>query len=60
MSYLAEHFFIVNFGIRDKDGFETFPTRRECECFIIENKCKTIEKAVNTVYEIHMKHDEYF
>jgi hypothetical protein len=68
MNYQTEHFFIVNFGIRDQEGYEimdnrqtqTFSSRKECEQFIIQRICDVIIKAVNTEYEINKMHEEYF
>lgn len=68
MSFREESFFIVNYGIRDKNGHEildsritkTYATKRECEEYVIDKMCDEIVKAVNTDYYIHEKHDEYF
>jgi hypothetical protein len=68
MSFNEQHFFIVNFGFRDEDGYEiteerqaqTYLTKEECQKFVIEEICKKIECNINTTHEIHTTHSSYF
>lgn len=66
MEFLSEHFYIVNTGFRNDEGYEenrvvtTLKTREECTTHIIKFICNKIEELVNSTHEIHHKHMEYF